>query len=59
MKKLAHDIARCHDASCRERGECLRWLCRKDDEKNVVHAASLWSGDPCGCKIEVEQEPKA
>lgn len=57
---LPHDICRCHDDGCPERGECLRWLCKDDVGEHVVNAKSLFPYDiplmtPCPTKIPTER----
>ena len=54
---LASDMCRCHDSGCSDANNCLRFIRRKDDGPNIVHAASLFPydipiGDPCPMLIK-------
>jgi len=51
MAALAHDTCRCHDADCKERHECLRWLHRNDRGRRIVHADRVCSGYGYEAKI--------
>lgn len=45
---LPHDTARCHDAACPQRRQCLRWIERHGGTDHTLQVATLRiTAEPC------------